>query len=665
MTTVQNDSNATGHGGGDQHPPLTSLNGASKRDAALAYARMGWKVLPLWWPTFSNSYMSCACRRTTCEKKGTQGKHPHDSVPRGLLQATTDVEQIRTWWQVAPDANVGVVMHASGLLALDRDGWKGGSRIEEWGIETGAYAHAESGSLDGDHYVWLSDQDTKPSKFMDGVDVRHDAYIVVAPSVHKSGNLYRWRSDQLPGPMPAEIRDRLWKPRVERPEGSDDWEPDDKVDRLALMRGDASAYGSQRDALIALFCSHWAQGKLDKSEILDLLRLAVTRMGNTRPEQPWTDDDLKKLADDLATKKQRGVSFETTELEPWMLQVFKKPDMTDGLRQAVQREFNRREAVRICEERDAVEARGERPKRSLTAYELVVQPRAVLENRLAPEVNLLGGPRASGKSLLARDWSFEVARSGRNVLYVASEGMFDFAERWTSQPGYADVRDRIFVLDPVRITSEIEVDWLLNEYRDERPALVVFDLIYDMGDFDENSAHEVGQVFRGCKRISVEWGGGTLLVGHSKNPRDDGSVEPRFRGSASWSQRAYTDWFMYRGVLTCEKSKIADAYSLTRRYRLTYPTIEWLDGVGAVISSAADQQRALEDRIVELVTKLGATSKNIIQKNIGGNRQAIFDTIDLLLAEDQPRIIKDARARIMPASPEPVPEPVPEVVPKN
>jgi hypothetical protein len=71
----------------------------------------------------------------------------------------------------------------------------------------------------------------------------------------------------------------------------------------------------------------------------------------------------------------------------------------ERIRRRVQRDIN-------AEELEA--ARGERVKRTAEEYAKVEQPTAILDDVLAAEVNLLGGPTEAGKSILARDWAVAV-----------------------------------------------------------------------------------------------------------------------------------------------------------------------------------------------------------------------------------------------------------------
>ena len=77
---------------------------------ALRYAEIGWHVLPL----------------------EPRGKQPLGKlVPRGLHDATTDVDLVRRWWTAAPAANIGIALAQSGLVAVDVDPRNGGAETFE------------------------------------------------------------------------------------------------------------------------------------------------------------------------------------------------------------------------------------------------------------------------------------------------------------------------------------------------------------------------------------------------------------------------------------------------------------------------------------------------------------------------------------------------------
>ena len=163
-------------------------------DWALWYAGLGWRVLPL----------------------KPRGKTPVSK--HGLHDATQDEAVIRAWWERWPDANVGLAMHKSGLLAIDVDSHK----PEEDGHGTLAALEARHGPLPdtleaktpggttgGRHLIFkhpgtpvTSDRGVLGL----GLDVRDKAYLVAPPSLHARGRRYAWRVERDPNSIePAEM----------------------------------------------------------------------------------------------------------------------------------------------------------------------------------------------------------------------------------------------------------------------------------------------------------------------------------------------------------------------------------------------------------------------------------------------------------------------------
>ena len=69
-------------------------------DAALNFADRGWRVFPL---------------RTNSKIPITKNGH---------LNAASDPHQIELWWSDNPDANIGLSLAPSGLVAVDVDSYK-------------------------------------------------------------------------------------------------------------------------------------------------------------------------------------------------------------------------------------------------------------------------------------------------------------------------------------------------------------------------------------------------------------------------------------------------------------------------------------------------------------------------------------------------------------
>lgn len=171
----------------------------STLDYALAYAKLGWAVLPVW--SVDRNGL-CRCGRPNTEKGHKPGKHPQSNlVPHGHNDATTDEQKIRDWWATDPEAGIGVNLADSGLLALDIDPQNGGreslAQLEsEHGVmHSDCVAITQGG---GEHRLFTADAGmTYPASLGPGLDLKHNGYICVAPTLGASGE-YRWESGRSP-----------------------------------------------------------------------------------------------------------------------------------------------------------------------------------------------------------------------------------------------------------------------------------------------------------------------------------------------------------------------------------------------------------------------------------------------------------------------------------
>jgi hypothetical protein len=176
-------------------PAVMPATDARMLNAALRYAAHGWPVFPL--HSIRNDGR-CTC--SDPDECGTNaGKHPR--TEHGLHDATVDEAQICKWWRRWPNANIGVPTGAaSGLMVLDIDPRHGGSEslevlLRKFGPLPNTLEQLTGG--DGRHIVLKHPGGHIPSRALPGaigIDVKADGgYIVVAPSLHRSGKRYAWQ----------------------------------------------------------------------------------------------------------------------------------------------------------------------------------------------------------------------------------------------------------------------------------------------------------------------------------------------------------------------------------------------------------------------------------------------------------------------------------------
>lgn len=171
-------------------------------DAALQYARNGKRVFPCHWPVFKNGEAICSCGKPKGKGKGfcsSVGKHPKTS--HGFYDASSNEQQIREWWRRAPKANIGMATGVdNNFLVLDVDPPHGGDKtlvqLEDKYGQLPQTLRAKTGS-GGEHIIFqhVDGLSNCVGAIGDGLDIRtQGGYIVVAPSLHPSGQRYEWKT---------------------------------------------------------------------------------------------------------------------------------------------------------------------------------------------------------------------------------------------------------------------------------------------------------------------------------------------------------------------------------------------------------------------------------------------------------------------------------------
>lgn len=188
--------------------------------AALKYASLGWAVVPDHEPVIvDGECVGCTCESWRREKQVERGevadykcrkpgKHPR--VSNWVEKATTDIEQINQWWGWWPSANVAISTGASGLVAVDVDSYKEGGHDLDYETITNITGGG------GTHKIFFHpDIDKVLGNSAAGlptwIDVKsHGGKFTAPPSLHSSGNLYKWAAgcnpiEMTPAPLPDEI----------------------------------------------------------------------------------------------------------------------------------------------------------------------------------------------------------------------------------------------------------------------------------------------------------------------------------------------------------------------------------------------------------------------------------------------------------------------------
>lgn len=285
-------------------------------DAALAYAALGIKVFRV--RRSKAPYANCP----KCDRQSSlYVKHrPEDcrcGVPtcHGFHAATTDTGLIRRWWREEPDANIGAPCKLNGWATIDVDPRNGGReslcRLEQRvGVLPGTTMQITGG--DGLHMIYRSPGFDLPGEPFEGIDFKHNGYILLAPSIHKSGARYQWpgtrnvfykpqtpwpaallpRKERKapPAPRPAarpgDLNHPFWNRSARRPGGGKLWTVDQLVQHVMdSVAGDRNK-GRNNSFYFAACRAHEldAQGLIDLGEAQAALLHAASVVGLTDAE---------------------------------------------------------------------------------------------------------------------------------------------------------------------------------------------------------------------------------------------------------------------------------------------------------------------------------------------------------------------------------------------
>lgn len=267
--------------------------------SALAYAERGWAVLPLHRPCLdTSSALFCSCGAPTCK---SIGKHP--MTLHGLHDATTDRLIVEQWWASKPLANIGVTTGAqSGFIAIDVDPRHEGEDsmlqlMEALGdLPPTITAHTGGG---GFHLLFRhpGKQIKNRTGIAPGVDIRGDGgYIVVAPSLHSSGQHYRWMDEHDPQTIALADLPSKWF----------EWFNAPKSKRLTVAGASTNPTapipeGQRNDTLTRIAGSLYAKKLSDEDVIARLLIV-----NSMRCVPPLDETEVRRIAESIGKRERES-----------------------------------------------------------------------------------------------------------------------------------------------------------------------------------------------------------------------------------------------------------------------------------------------------------------------------------------------------------------------
>ena len=534
----------------------------TKLDAALALAAEGFKVFPI--------------------KPGAKKPPLLNGWPQ---KATSDPEEVRSFWLAVPEANVGI--HCEGLLVVDVDPKKGGNESLELlklteGIPATRTAHTPSG---GSHLFYrLPDGHrgvpNSVEELGDGLDIRStNGYVVAAGSVVPAGAYSFEDAAAEIAPAPDWLVEYLGTvQRADRVVGTAvpaALESTVAAAREWLLTQDPAVEGRGGDAHTYTVACGLRDRGVSQGQALDLM----AEDWNDRCSPPWAPNDL-------AVRVANAYRYATG---------------APGSKAALPEDF------------PVVEGEQPGPVKSPTRPALLSLSQFANQERRSAGYVIKGllqrasyaeafGAPGEGKTFVALDWSYHVAAGkpwmGRKVhagpvLYLAFEGVGGLVKRARAlrqHYGQADIPlylvNAAFDLRDKTGRQEFAATLALLP---AKPVLIVIDTFARalMGG-DENSAQDVGSFNNAVGALIESTGACVCIIHHSGKDKSKGA-----RGSSALLGAIDTEIEIDGGQVAARKQRDVEVGNPVG-FKLT-PLVVGIDEDGdeetsCVVEPAAAQQ---------------------------------------------------------------------------
>lgn len=261
---------------------------------ALTYLSSGWGVYPAHSVNLETGLCSCGKLNCSCP-----GKHP---VGRWLeyQDRMPTRNEVKLWFR-SLDCNIGTITgRVSGLVVIDIDGQEGLKSMKLLTLAPTLTARTGSGGL---HLFYAIPKDSDPVSsrvgVLKGIDIRADGgFIVLAPSMHKSGRAYRWVRTSNMAPFDRNAFDSFSRNNYNHYR-TDEWASE-------ALQGVSEG---ERSTTAARLAGRYAFLGLSPSEIMILLS-----EWNRRNEPPLLDYDLEKTVRAIVRKHYSQTPVEINSL---------------------------------------------------------------------------------------------------------------------------------------------------------------------------------------------------------------------------------------------------------------------------------------------------------------------------------------------------------------
>jgi hypothetical protein len=194
-------------------------------------------------------------------------------------------EQVRTWWKLWPQASIGMATgRLSGLLIVDTDSAESTRRFETEFPE--ACATLQAGTSRGKHSYFTFEDGIRNDAGLvlgPGIDIRGEGgFVIVPPSVHARGTVYKWLNKNKPSHLPETLRIRLLVKSEER--------------KMPAPAVNGRIPDHQRNVTLTSFAGSMHRRGMSEASIL----VALLEENGNRCDPPLDEDEVARIANSVA-----------------------------------------------------------------------------------------------------------------------------------------------------------------------------------------------------------------------------------------------------------------------------------------------------------------------------------------------------------------------------
>lgn len=231
-------------------------------EAALRFLQAGKPVFPV----------DCETKRPLAEWKAFQQRLPTD-------------QQIKAWWTHWPRANIGMATGGlSGVVVVDCDSEEATNRFIENYPEAKVTLQVQTGR--GQHFLFQFEEGIRNDAgrvLGPGTDIRGDGgFVIIPPSVHANGTVYKWLNKNKPSHLPETLRTRLLDKSEER--------------KMPAPAVNGRIPDHQRNVTLTSFAGSMHRRGMSEASIL----VALLEENRNRCDPPLDEDEVVRIANSVA-----------------------------------------------------------------------------------------------------------------------------------------------------------------------------------------------------------------------------------------------------------------------------------------------------------------------------------------------------------------------------